>query len=136
MEQTEEQVSKSLEILKEKNSCAVRLGEYAVKGGPGRGKGTKNKFTLIKEQIAELWEEEHGKESLRKHFKKNKDFMRVMREVIVPLIPKEPLIKNEYHETNIDVRYEWQTTQNNNDTVQPAGIPEPDTQRPVEVSGS
>ena len=38
---------------KSKYNPIDNLGEYAVKGGPGRPPGTKNRFTLIKQQLSD-----------------------------------------------------------------------------------
>ena len=66
-----------------------KLGQYAVNGGPGRPKGLKNKYTQIKEDILEVWDEENGKERFRELFKGSKgDFIKVLG-MIVSLLPKE-----------------------------------------------
>ena len=82
------------------------LGEYGVKGGPGRPKGSKNKFTLIKEQLAEVWEEEGGKERFRGLFKgSQKDFVMAL-DKIISISPKEPLIKFDVSEP-VQITYKW-----------------------------
>lgn len=69
------------------------LGDYGINGGPGRGKGTKNKFTLIKEEIAEIWEEAGLKAELLKQLTKDKSYTRkFVREVIIPILPRDALI--------------------------------------------
>ena len=75
-----------------------RLGDYGMKGGPGRPKGSKNKFTLVKEEIAEVWQEEGGKERFRSLFNGNpKDFLNAL-DRIISILPKEPLVKLEQPE--------------------------------------
>lgn len=66
-----------------------KLGDYAVEGGPGRPKGLKNKFTLIKQDMLEVWEEENGKERFRELFKgPQKDFLRAL-DKIVAILPRD-----------------------------------------------
>ena len=45
---------------------AKNLGNYLIDGGPGRGEGTKNKHTVIMEQIADTFLEAGGKEAFKK----------------------------------------------------------------------
>lgn len=64
--------------MEEKNSLTVPsslghfkgkpnpLGNYLIEGGPGRPPGSKNKHTLIMEQIAETFLEAGGKEAFKK----------------------------------------------------------------------
>ncbi len=67
------------------------LGEYGVNGGPGRPKGSKNKFTQIKHDFVEVWQEENGKERFRELFKGDKrDFLKAL-EMIVSILPKESM---------------------------------------------
>lgn len=57
----------------------------------GRPKGSKNRFTQIKEDIIEVWHEEEGKERFRGLFKgSNKDYLKAL-DVIVSLLPKQDL---------------------------------------------
>lgn len=73
----------------DKQSLLDRLGEYALEGGPGRPKGSKNKYTLLKEEILEVWEEERGKERFKALFTgSTRDFTKAL-EIILSLIPKE-----------------------------------------------
>ncbi len=66
-----------------------RLGEHGLNGGPGRPKGSKNKFTSIKEQMLEVWEEENGKNHFKRLFHaSNRDFIKAL-ELILSLMPKE-----------------------------------------------
>ena len=87
MQEEQKQELKTVEIL----HPIDKLGQYAVTGGPGRPKGLKNKFTQIKEEILEVWEEEDGKERLRELFKGNNknDFIKIL-SLIISLLPKEP----------------------------------------------
>lgn len=50
---------------------AKNLGSYLINGGPGRGLGTKNKHTLIIEQMAETFLDAKGKEAFQKTLIKN-----------------------------------------------------------------
>lgn len=61
------------------------LGEYR-QGGPGRPVGSKNKFTLIKEQMAEIWGEADGKKKFKELFKD--DFPRAL-DKLIAIMPKE-----------------------------------------------
>lgn len=45
---------------------AKNLGNFLLEGGPGRGEGTKNKHTVIMEQIADTFLEAGGKEAFKK----------------------------------------------------------------------
>ncbi len=72
-----------------------RLGEFGIKGGPGRPKGSKNKYTLIKEELAEVWQEEGGKERFRQLFNGNQtEFLKAL-DRIISILPKEPLVNLE-----------------------------------------
>ena len=83
-----------------------RLGDYGMKGGPGRPKGSKNKFTLVKEEIAEVWQEEGGKERFRSLFNGNpKDFLNAL-DRIISILPKEPLVKLEQNES-VHYTFSW-----------------------------
>lgn len=56
-------------------------------GNPkGREIGSKNRFTLIKEEMMEIWEEESGKEHFRELFKEH--FNRALMH-IVSILPKD-----------------------------------------------
>ena len=84
----------------------VQLGEYGVKGGPGRPKGLKNKHTLIKQEMLEVWLEEQGKERFRELFKGTKtDFIKAL-EKIIAVMPKE-LADIEEVKKPIRVIYSW-----------------------------
>jgi len=81
---------KTAEIL---NHPLDKLGQYAVTGGPGRPKGLKNKYTQIKEDILEVWDEENGKERFRELFKGNRaDFIKAL-VIIASLLPKKAEIE-------------------------------------------
>lgn len=85
-----------------------KLGEYGVEGGPGRPKGLKNRFTLIKQDMLEVWEEEKGKERFRELFKgTQKDFIKAL-EKIVAILPKESqLDADSGEEIKTIVYYRW-----------------------------
>lgn len=66
-----------------------RLGDHGINGGPGRPKGLANKFTMIKRDMLEVWQEEDGKERFRQLFKgSSKDFLKAL-EKIVTIMPKD-----------------------------------------------
>lgn len=52
-------------ITTEKPSQAVYLGEYAIKGGPGRPMGSKNKFTMVKEALVDAFFSAEGQEAFQ-----------------------------------------------------------------------
>ncbi len=67
-----------------------KLGEYAIEGGPGRPKGLKNRYSLIKNEILDVWEEEKGKEKFRQLLNSGtRDYIKALH-IIVALLPKEP----------------------------------------------
>lgn len=47
-----------VEVLKTVKNPSEYLGEYAIKGGPGRPKGMKNKFTQLKETLLDAFNSE------------------------------------------------------------------------------
>ena len=64
------------------------LGEYGQKGGPGRLKSSLNKYSQLKKDILEVWEEESGKEKFRELFRgSNSDFVKALH-IIIRLMPK------------------------------------------------
>ena len=92
------------EVKETTENPVVHLGEYAINGGPGRPKGSKNKFTLIKEQLVEVWEEEGGKERFRELFKgSQKDFIMAL-DKIITILPKEPMVKIEQINPEVSCR--------------------------------
>lgn len=92
-------ISKNKEEKKTKINPINRLGEYAIKGGPGRPAGMKNKFTLLKEQMVDVWSEENGKEKFREFF--GKEFARALDKIIaiMPHEEKESSTENHFHLT-------------------------------------
>ena len=91
-----------------------RLGGYGIEGGPGRPKGVKNKFTLIRRDLLEVWEEENGKERFRELFNgSKKDFLKAL-EKIIAILPKEPVTAS--NEEKGEVTISVVTTCENGDT--------------------
>lgn len=79
----------------ENKKFATNLGNYAKEGGPGRPRGSLNKFTQIKNDMLEVWIEEDGKEKFRQLFKgTERDFLKALG-AILALLPKEPTAKLE-----------------------------------------
>ncbi len=98
--------------LTKKDRKACNLGQLAITGGPGRPIGSKNKFTLIKEQMAELWQEENCKEKFRGIINSgDKSFMIALREII-SILPKDPIIDQSEH---THITYKWLKDERNND---------------------
>lgn len=81
---------------KSKYNPLANLGKYS-NGGPGRPPGAKNKFTLIKEQIAEVWAEKEGKKKFAKLF--DEDFVKALDRTIA-ILPKETEDKGS---TNVNI---------------------------------
>lgn len=93
----------------EKQNPIVKLGEYGVKGGPGRPRGLKNKHTQIKDDMLAVWLEEQGKERFRELFKGSKaDFLKAL-EKIIAIMPKE-IADMEEVQKPIKVIYSWRKT--------------------------
>ena len=104
----EEEINKQHQVKETTNNLNPinRLGDYGVKGGPGRPKGSKNRFTLIKEELAEVWHEENGKEKFRSLFNGNpKDFLNAL-DRIISILPKDPLVKLEQPEA-VHYTFSW-----------------------------
>lgn len=82
------------------------LGDHAIKGGPGRPKGSKNKFTRIKEELVEIWHAEKGKERFRELFHGSQaDFLKAL-DRIIAILPKEPPTPPSQQE-NLHFTYSW-----------------------------
>ncbi len=93
MEEAEKDVLKTEEnqdLKTTENSKALSpLGQYAITGGPGRPPGLKNRYSLIKQDMLEVWQEEGGKERFRELFKGDmRDFLKAL-EKIVAIMPRE-----------------------------------------------
>lgn len=73
------------ETLEKQSEFKSNLGDW-LGNSPGRPKGSKNRFTVIKEQMAEIFEEEGGKEAFRKFFKSQ--FPKAL-DKIIAIMPKE-----------------------------------------------
>ena len=109
-------------VLKDKetslNPIAARLGRFAVEGGPGRKPGIPNKFTMIKQQMVEVWEEEIGKEKFRAMFLKK--FPHAL-DRIISIMPKETSVDAKIDITNKNFFYQM---------AQKAGLLDADGQSP------
>ena len=68
------------------------------KYGIGRPKGSVNKFTQIKQEMADAWQEEGGKEHFKKLFNK-KQFIQALKYITV-IMPKEAIVKTEDKDGN------------------------------------
>lgn len=77
------------EIKKAKFNPIVNMGDKRCLRGPGRPVGSKNRFTLIKESMLDIYQEENGKEHFRLFFRK--EFSRAL-DKIIAIMPKEPSI--------------------------------------------
>ena len=75
-------------VKQTKQNPIKNLGEYGENGGPGRPKGSKNKFTVIKELIAQTFFDVKGPERLKELAKTRLGFRLLMKD-IVKLMPKE-----------------------------------------------
>lgn len=69
-------------------------GQFAVgnRMSPGRPKGSKNRYTVIKEEIADLWLEEDVKESIRDLMKDKSYLKKFIKDIVIPILPKDALI--------------------------------------------
>ncbi len=90
----DQQIQCKSETVSQVKKSRFNLGDYCVNGGPGRPSGSKNKFTIIKEQLAEVWEENNGKGKFKEMF--NEDFAKAI-DKIIAVMPKE---KDESSTTN------------------------------------
>lgn len=79
-------------------------GNFAIgnKLATGRPKGTLSPFTLIKREMAEIWQQEMGQEEFRKMFKE--DFRAALRNIIA-ILPKELDLKGEGIAPQINVTF-------------------------------
>lgn len=73
-------------VLETRKNPAEHLGDYAITGGPGRPKGHKNKSTLFREALLEVFFEEDGKEKFREFMKQ--EFPKGL-DKIISTLPKE-----------------------------------------------
>lgn len=80
--------SSDAEDKKTSEKPTERLGDYAIDGGPGRPKGSKNKFTKIKEEIVSLWHDAEMKKALVELIKKDPKEARAILSTISSLLPK------------------------------------------------
>jgi len=75
--------------IQESSGFRDAKGRFTQCGNPkGKPKGTKNRFTLIQNEMLELWEEEIGKEKLRELIQTKKGFKYFL-DHIVTLMPKK-----------------------------------------------
>jgi hypothetical protein len=72
------------------NQTAVKQtrknGKFVDCPGPGRPRGSLNKFTRIKQDMAAVWEEENGKEHFRRLFRGGKFTLAL--KLLVSIMPK------------------------------------------------
>ncbi len=98
-----------------------------VKGQSGnpQGKipGTKNKYTRVKEAMVELFEEVHGKEKLKQMMQTPDGFFNVMKHLVVPILPKEPLI--DQSTTTVTQIIQYDNSTNTSTRVQRSSTSEP-----------
>lgn len=78
------------------NSIAARLGEYAVKGGPGRPANLKNKANLFKETLLDVFNNEPDRdEALRRSLFEIRDGVKYVNpeflRAIISVLPKDLL---------------------------------------------
>jgi len=74
---------------KTKKNPIQGLGEYAVKGGPGRPKGALGKFSRMKHDMVKAWISENGAEKFRQLLRGEKgDFLKAV-DRIIAVMPKE-----------------------------------------------
>lgn len=99
------------------------LGDYLKTGGPGRPKGSKNKFTKFKDELLEIWEDTNGKERLLQLIKRDRDFKEFITKMVIPVLPKDPLIVNEEH---THITYVWKSS---DDRLLSPEVPARDTQK-------
>ena len=87
----------------------------------GREKGTKNKFTLVKKRIVELFEDGKAYEKLKNKMKTEEGAFKVTKDIILPILPKDPLILNE---GDTHITYVWSGDKDNRDQVQTSELSE------------
>jgi len=83
------------------------LGEYGQKGGPGRPKGLKNKYTLIKKDLLDAWTECNGKERFKELLRGSRsDFVKAL-DKIIAILPKDLAedLKSESSERKLIIVY-------------------------------
>ena len=104
-------------------------------GNPaGRPKGSKNKFTRIREELAELFAEEGVKEKLRKMIQNdNKRDLITVLDRILAVLPRDPLIRQEEH-THYEVRFT--NSPSGRDTLPASSDAEEGTRESEEVQSS
>lgn len=112
-------------VIKTKENPAKRLGQYAITGGPGRPPGSKNKFTLIKEEMVDIWHESNGKEKLKEMFEASPDKFLKALDRIISILPKEALVDQSTH---TQITYAWNRV-SNSDGVHSARLPDGDSPR-------
>ncbi len=83
-------------------------GQFAIgnPGGPGRPKGAINKYSRIRQDILDIWDEENGKERFRFFFTRAENFERALA-IVLSLCPKKWLeLKKDLESGNITVEAE------------------------------
>ena len=91
------------------------------KGNPGGGRplGAKNKFTLVKERIVELFEDGEAYDKLKRKMKTEDGAFKVIKDIILPILPKDPVILNE---GDTHITYVWSGDKDSRDQVQPSRL--------------
>ena len=85
----------------------------------GREKGTKNKFTLVKKRIVELFEDGKAYDKLKKIMSTEAGAFKVTKDIILPILPKDPVILNE---GDTHITYVWSGDKDSRDQVQPSRL--------------
>ena len=98
------------------------LGDYAIHGGPGRKPGVPNKYTQIKNEMLQVWEEEMGKEKFRALFLKH--FAHAL-DRIISIMPKETSVDAKVDITNKNFFYQM---------AQKAGLLDADGESPARTN--
>lgn len=79
------QVTKE-KVLISSDNPVNRFPEQYRNGGPGRPPGMKNKFTLLKEEMIDVWYEKSGKKKFEEYFEKHFD---KALDKIIQIMPKD-----------------------------------------------
>jgi len=100
-------------------------GTFNVGNPYGRPKGVRNKYTVVKNKIMKIFEDTQLDERIKVLVRNGEDPVKIFREVILPVLPREPMVVNQTNNiVKIDVG--WSDKE---DSVQihPTDVPETDT---------
>ncbi len=92
------------------NDWTTTQGNFR-KGNPGGGrpKGSKNRFTKVKEAIVEIFDNIDAKDKIVTHLTKEdcdtKEILKFVREIVIPVLPKDPIVKVETKVNNYNVKW-------------------------------